>query len=134
MSSGSIFVKLNAVFFVVYGLAFVVAPEALGLAITGSAPESPSGMIDLRATYGGMTIALGVMLGWLGRSKATQRLGLHAVALVMLCMASGRVVGLVVDGNANNMMYAFLAAEIMVLSFALWSARSAPASSMASTT
>lgn len=62
MNLGSVLIRLNAAFFVVYGLAFVVAPEAVGRAITGSAPGTPSGVIDMRATYGGMTVAVGLAL------------------------------------------------------------------------
>jgi hypothetical protein len=59
VSLGSVLIRLNAAFFVVYGLAFVLAPEAVGRAITGSAPDTSSGVIDMRATYGGMTVAVG---------------------------------------------------------------------------
>ncbi|MEW6269758.1 MAG: hypothetical protein AB1689_10735 [Thermodesulfobacteriota bacterium] len=54
MNLGSVLIWLNAAFLVVYGLAFVSLPEPLGRAITGSAPDTASGVIDMRATYGGM--------------------------------------------------------------------------------
>jgi hypothetical protein len=123
----STLIWLNAAFFVVYGLAFVVSPEALGSAITGSSPGTPSGVIDMRATYGGMTVAVGLALAWLGRSESTKTLGLYSIALVMFCMASSRIVGIVSDGDANSIMYAYLAGELVVLALALGMARSAAA-------
>ena len=87
----------------------------------------------MRATYGGMTVAVGLALAWLGRSESTKTLGLYSIALVMLCMASSRLVGLIFDGDANAIMYVYLAAEVAVLALALQAARSAPAPSPAST-
>jgi Domain of unknown function (DUF4345) len=124
MSLGLLLIRLNAAFFVVYGLAFVFFPETLGRAITGSAPDTSSGVIDMRATYGGMTVAVGLALAWLGRSESKEAFGLYSIALVMLCMASSRLVGIVCDGDANSIMYAYLAAEVVVLVLALWAARS----------
>jgi hypothetical protein len=132
LSLASLLIWLTAGFFVVYGLAFVVAPEALGHAITGSAPGTPSAVIDMRATYGGMTVAVGLTLAWLGRSNSTRSVALYIIALVMLCMASSRLLGLIYDGSANAIMYAYLAVEIVVLALALWGARSDPTSPKAS--
>jgi hypothetical protein len=129
---GSVLIWLNAVFFVVYGLAFVFAPEVLGRTITGSAPGTSSGLIDMRATYGGMSVAVGLAFAWLARSESTRALGLYSIALVMFCMASSRLVGIVADGDANPIMYAYLAAELVVLVLALLAARSAPALSSGS--
>jgi hypothetical protein len=131
---GSILIWLIAAFFVLYGLAFVIAPEALGRAITGSAPATASGIIDMRATYGGMTIAVGLVLALLGRFESTRKLGLYSIALVMFCMAAARIVGLIADGGGNSMMYLYLAVEIVVLTLGLWAARLEPAPSTAETT
>ncbi|MEM9177033.1 MAG: DUF4345 domain-containing protein [Myxococcota bacterium] len=118
-SFGPILIRLNAGFFVVYGLLFVFVPEPLATTITGGAPSTASGMIDLRATYGGMSIAVGWMLAAFARDEALHATGLRAVAATLLCMAGGRTVGIVVDGNPNTWMWIYLAAEIAVAAAAL---------------
>lgn len=119
MSFGTTLLWLNSAFFVVYGLAFVFAPEALGRLVTDGAPATPSGMIDMRATYGGMTVAVGVIFGLCAKAPETQPLGLLGVAAVMLFMAAGRTFGIVYDGSPNAMMFVYLAVEIVVMALAL---------------
>ena len=105
---------MNVGFFVIYGALFVIAPEVVATTITGGAPQTPSGMIDFRATYGGMSIAVGLLLAMFARDPSLHALGLRGVGLAMLCMASGRTVGIVLDGNPNAWMWIYLAGEIAV--------------------
>ena len=68
--------------------------------------------------------AVGLGLGWLARSEATVVAGLKGVAVVMLCMATSRMVGFVSDGEPNAFMILYLAAELSVMALALGVARS----------
>lgn len=124
MGFGLILLWATAAFFVVYGLGFVFVPAVLGSLITGESPTSPSGMIDFRATYGGMTIAVGLILGACARRENTQSLGLWAIAVLMVCMAAGRTWGIVTDGSPNAMMIAYLVVEVVVFSLAVLGRRS----------
>jgi len=45
-------VLATAGFFLLYGLAFAFVPEQFSLLVTQSAPQSPSGLIEFRATFG----------------------------------------------------------------------------------
>ena len=105
----------NSLFFVLYGLGFALFPEVLSLFISDTAPMSPSGLIDMRATYGGMSIAVGLIFWLLAKEAATARLGIIALIIVMAGMASGRLVGILFDGNPNGSMYLYLAAEIIII-------------------
>ena len=58
-------VVLAAGFFLLYGLAFSIAPAAVALFVTSSAPTGASALVDFRATYGGMTLAVGVAIFFL---------------------------------------------------------------------
>ena len=111
---------LNSLFFAVYGLGFALFPEALSTFVTDTTPMSTSGLIDMRATYGGMSIAIGVIFWLLAKETATARLGIIALIIVMAGMASGRLVGILFDGNPNGIMYLYLAAEIVVISLSSW--------------
>ncbi|GAA5317566.1 MAG: hypothetical protein AseanaTS_27710 [Candidatus Pelagadaptatus aseana] len=105
----------TAAIFVVYGLFFIALPvETLHLVVDGTVTSS-SGITDVRATYGGMTIAVGIILFMLGRDPQTLRLGLMSVLLLMLGMATGRTLGMVVDGHPNLFMYIYLGLELTLI-------------------
>ena len=113
-------VQLTAVFFIIYGLLFAIFPVATSLFVTGSAPNTPSGLIDLRATYGGMSLAAGIIMLTLAQNPATLRLALNRVILVMMAMATTRTIGIFLDGQPNGLMYIYLAAELLVASSAFY--------------
>ena len=114
---------INALVFIAYGLGFVFFPETLGLLVTGSAPSTSSGVIDMRATYGGMTVGLGVLFGLSARDPRTVRLGVWGIIVVMIGMASGRLFGMIQDGTPNSIMYIYLALEIVMVILASWALR-----------
>jgi len=115
----NLLVSLGAAFFVVYGVAFILAPTAMASFVTGAAPTHPTSMIDFRATYGGMTLGVGLILAICARTPAYSRLGLQSLAIAMGAMATGRVVGIVLDGEPNAMMFIYLALEFVVLALSL---------------
>jgi hypothetical protein len=119
----SLLIRLNAAVFIVYGVAFALAPETLSNLVTGGSPETPSGIIDMRSTYGGMSIGLGVLLVLTARDSRLHGLGLSAVLAVMSCMAGSRLLGIAVDGEPNSMMWAYLAVELLVAGIASWAIR-----------
>lgn len=119
MSLQLVIVRLTAAVFALYGAAFIVAPEVSSHAVTGTIPATAPGLIDMRATYGGMSVAVGVLL-FLLASRDTVKQGMLGVILLMLGMAGGRLYGIVVDGAAGGMMYLYLALEVSVAGIAIW--------------
>ncbi len=119
-------VRLTAAVFALYGLAFVLAPAALARWITGSAPTASPGMIDLRATYGGMSVAVGILLFRLASRPSTVPLGLVGVVLLMLGMAAGGLYGMLVDGSPSTLMLVCLGLELAVAALAIRLLRSTP--------
>lgn len=111
-------VWLTAVIFLLFGLACVVAPAAVIHAATGATVTHPIGLIDLRATYGGMSLGVGAMLALLTTSPQRIRLGLLSVMALMLCMAGGRSLGMLIAGDTNAMMVVYLVLEIAAASIA----------------
>ena len=123
MKAVKILIWLNAGVFLLYGLGFIFFPEALSLWVTDAFPASTSGMIDMRATYGGLALGFGLLLAYSTRKSNDLRLGLWAVILAVGGMAFGRIVGIFVDGSPNTMMYIYLALEILVVAIGLFLAR-----------
>ena len=103
--------------FVLYGLVFALFPQEAARAVTGSAPDTVSGLVDLRATYGGMSIGVGIVILLLSRRKDTAQLALLSIVAIMTGMASTRALGILLDGNPSWLMYGYQAAEVAV---AIW--------------
>ena len=112
MTLSKLVVFLTAAVFFVYGAGFVLAPEYLSQMVTDWTPSTASSLIDMRATYGGMSIAVGILLFVLLREEL--RLGLIGVVLLMLSMATTRAYGIFTDGAANTFMYSYLVLEIVI--------------------
>ena len=75
MKIETVVVRINALVFVLYGIAFIVSPEPLSRWATGTAPDMAAGVTDLRATYGGMPLAVGVLLFLLASVPVIVRTG-----------------------------------------------------------
>jgi hypothetical protein len=92
-----------------------IVAEAAGVAFT-----SPTGATDLRATYGGLTAALGALalLGALAPGWARQAL----VTLGTACAGLGiaRLAGAALDGGVGAYTVQALVLELATLSLALW--------------
>ena len=114
-----VFVLATALIFFVYGLLFFAMPlETFGFVVDGSVTSS-SAVIDLRATYGGMSAAVGVILLLLASNVKTLRVAVVSVFLLMFGMAFGRSLGIYLDGGANAYMYGYLILELAACAIAL---------------
>ena len=120
MKAAKFLVYAAGLFFVLYGVAFALFPVTLSVWVTGGSPSTSSGVIDLRATYGGMSVAVGAILLILGFHGEWISLGLWAIAIVLLAMAATRILGIILDGSPNLVMYIYLAAELLFASLALY--------------
>lgn len=107
-----IFVLGTAAIFFVYGLLFFLFPMETFKFVVDGAVTSSSGVTDMRASYGGMSAGIGVIMFLLATNPQTIRMGLVSVFVVMFGMAFGRFLGIVIDGNANSYMYVYLGLEI----------------------
>ncbi|MDD9892462.1 MAG: DUF4345 domain-containing protein [Gammaproteobacteria bacterium] len=114
MDYHSILLWLNAVVFGVYGIAFIFWPNAMAKGTTGAAPGNDASRTDARSTYGGCMTALGIWFGWAAATQTAVTAALVLVFLVMVCMAAGRVWGMVNDGNSNSYIKLALGAEILM--------------------
>lgn len=120
MKIETVVVRINALVFVLYGIAFIVSPEPLSRWATGTVPDMAAGMTDMRATYGGMPLAVGVLLFLLASDPARVRTGMQAVVLIMIGMAAGRLTGMLVDGYGNGVMPIYFAFELGMAVFGTW--------------
>lgn len=121
MNNAKLLLWINAILFILFGMGFILAPSPLAQWITGSTPSTTSGMIDLRATYGGLALGMGIFWA-LCASNGSERNGLLSAILVLSAVAIGRITGILLDGNPNLFMLILLAAEIIsvILNFMIY--------------
>lgn len=111
-------VLFTAGFFVVYGVAFALFPQDLSQLMTGGVPATPSGLVDTRATYGGMSIAIGLFLLYLYGMNLL-RVCFTVIIIVLMSMAVTRIIGVATDGSVNVMMHVLLALEFLGTALAM---------------
>lgn len=78
-------------------------------------------MIDLRVTYGGMSVSVGILLVSFLRSEERLAEGLRAVAVILGGLATARTVGIVMDGDPNGFRWVYLMLKVLgvTIGFAL---------------
>ena len=99
--------------FVIYGLLFALAPTYMASVVTNAVPVTNTGLIDMRATYGGMSIAVGIILIALGVRYALWSQALLFSAITLVCMAAGRIIGMLIEGDAAFSMYVYFVLEVV---------------------
>jgi hypothetical protein len=104
---------LNSALFVLFGLGFLFLPAYLSSLITQAVPATTSGLIDMRAVYGGMSLGVGIIFALLGKTQY-YRLGAQSVLAVMLAFAISRMVGIAIDGMPNLIILIMLGTELLM--------------------
>jgi hypothetical protein len=118
-----IFLGLSALLWLPYGIYCFVRPESLAEA-AGVAFTSPTGATDVRATYGGLTSALGVLAALGALSPRWTRQALVTLGTACAGFGIARVVGIALDGGASTYTAQALALEFVTLALAAWLLRS----------
>lgn len=103
----------SALIFVLVGAGFLLIPKQFAGVLEISLPTAMA-RTDVRATYGGLELGLGIFLILCVVRREWIRPGLWAVALTVGGFAAGRLVGFVAEGKINNFMLFFLVLELAV--------------------
>ena len=106
-----IFLALSTLVWLPYGLYCLFRPEALAGA-AGVAFHSATGTTELRAMYGGLEAALGVLAGLALLRPSLVRPALVAIAFLTAGLATGRLIGVALDGNLSSYTATALAFEL----------------------
>ncbi len=108
MSRG--FLIFCALVYTGFGLWVLVSPHS-GLAYLAIDLDHVNAMSDLRGSYGGLNIAVGLFLLFAAASSGWRRPGLGLVALLNGGYVFGRLVSLVVDGTPGQAILIAMAFE-----------------------
>jgi len=112
---------IAALIFAGFGLWLIIRPEALagiGIELTGASART-----DVRATYGGFELGVAAFLCLCIARPSWNRVGLVAACLFVGGFGGGRLVGILLEGHAEPLMWGFVAIELVFTAVALWALR-----------
>lgn len=112
MSFAKLYVVLNAVIALALGGWLLINPGVF-TKITGDVLSTASAMIEIRAMYAGIFIALGLWIFTQGRGHMRSTIWLLIMLYAWIGLA--RTAGIIIDGSPNMHMKAFLGIEIMTV-------------------
>jgi hypothetical protein len=123
-----IFLGLSALIWLPYGIYCFLAPGALA-GIAGVTSSSVTGSIELRAMYGGLQAAIGVLAGAALLRPSLERPALLALAFLCGGLFTARLLGALVESEFSAYTLGGMALEIVSCTLAarLAAATSAPA-------
>ena len=101
MDRTRIFLIVNVLLWLPYGLYCLVAPGFLAEA-AGVAATTPTGATELRAMYGGLQAAIGLLALAAVLRRDLERTALTALAFLALGLFTGRLFGAFNDGGLSG--------------------------------
>jgi hypothetical protein len=102
----------------VFGLVYLLAPSSM-TDPSGFGPLGPAATTDVRATYGGLQIGLGIFLLWAAAEQTRVRIALILQALTIGAVALARALGILIDGAATGVLLGALCLEVLLTVAAL---------------
>lgn len=101
MTGWRLFLAAQALLLSAFGLGYLVAPAEMA-ALSGASLPSPAALTDVRAYYGALQLALGAAAGLGALQPARQGATLGLFGLLYGALALGRMLGLALDGMADQ--------------------------------
>lgn len=108
--------------FFTHGLVCFIHPATIGIE-SGLAMPTPGSVIEVRAEYGGLPMALGLFFVAAGLQKVQIRTGLLVMVTALAGYASARVVAVLISGQVDTYNLAAIAYEVISVFLGLWAFR-----------
>ncbi len=118
MKLALIVTAISAVIFIGFGTAFLFAPATMSTWV-GFTVNTPTGMADVRATYGGCELGVGLFLAFCLVRRTWIDAALMLQVLTLAGFATGRVLGIASDGPQQAITYVAFAMEAGGVAIAL---------------
>lgn len=121
-----IFFGFSVLVWLPYGVYCVFVPESLA-EVAGVAASTSTGTTELRAMYGGLQAALGMLSAFALFRTTAAPAAATALCFVAAGLFLGRLIGFALDGSGSGYTFGALAFESTYALIAGWVARSATA-------
>jgi len=108
--------------FFIHGLVCFIHPATIGIE-SGLAMPTPGSVIEVRAEYGGLPMALGLFFLAAALQKVQLRTGLLVMVTALGGYASARVLAVLISGQVDTYNLAAIAYEVISLLLGLWALR-----------
>lgn len=95
------------------GVTLVFSPLAVA-SLLGRPHATTSQMINLRATFGGSILGIGLFVAWLDAIRPWRRFTLGLLAWSMTGIGIARATGFLLDGSPNALQWLWMIAEIVL--------------------
>ena len=117
-----VFLAVQALVWLPYGIFCLASPGALGQ-ITGFALTTATAQTEVRAMYGGLQMALGLLALLALRRESLARSLVLVLGVATAALAFGRLTGVVLDGGLSGYTIGGLGFEIGTAAWAAWLVR-----------
>ena len=107
-----IFLALVALAFLFFGLLGWVNPVAT-VSPLDIVVQTAQAKTEIRATYGGFMVGVGLFIAYTAWQIETVRVGLIAVAIILLALGGTRLYGIIVDKPMATMQWQLLSLELI---------------------
>lgn len=94
-------------------VALVLSPLKVAAALRRP-HETVSQMINLRASWGGALLGVGLFVLWLPTGQGRGVYALRAVLCLMIGIGGARLVGFAMDGRPDTLQWVWLIAEVLI--------------------
>jgi hypothetical protein len=109
-----ILLAVTGLVFLIHGLVCFVHPATIGFE-SGLAMPTPGSIIEVRAEYGGLPMALGLFFLAGAAQKIELRTSLTVMTVVVLGYAVSRIVAVAMAGGVDTYNLAAIAYEVTIL-------------------
>jgi hypothetical protein len=114
-----IILTVTALVFFVHGLVCFIDPAIIGIE-SGLAMPTPSSIIEVRAEYGGLPMALGLFFLAAALQKIEIRTGLLVMLTALTGYATARIAAVVISGEIDTYNTAAITYEVTTALLTLW--------------
>lgn len=114
-----ILLTVTGLIFFVHGLVCFIHPATIGIE-SGLAMPTPSSVIEVRAEYGGLPIALGLFFLAAALKKIEVRTGLIVMLTALTGYATARIIALAITGQPDPYNSAAISYEVATALLALY--------------
>ncbi|MBL1417877.1 MAG: DUF4345 family protein [Moritella sp.] len=106
------FLYFFAAVFIIYGVIGFLEPVS-SVANMGIIIDNNHAKIEVRATYGGLLVGLGVLFAYSASRDSSVRFGLVAIICILTTVGLSRLYGIIVDGDNETIQWDFLIMELV---------------------
>jgi hypothetical protein len=117
-----ILLAVTGLVFFVHGLVCFIHPATIGIE-SGLAMPTPSSVIEVRAEYGGLPIALGLFFLAAALQKIEVRTGLIVMLTATAGYATSRILAVAIMGHLDQYNTAAILYEVTTALLSLWALR-----------